>query len=121
MNGIGELAAVVIDCADPAPMATFYQTLRGGEIVRNEGDSAWLKINGRTLVFRRLEDYRPPTWPANELPMHVHWDYLVDDLDAAQRQLVDIGGTVASTQVGLVVMLDPAGHPFCIAARGGAL
>ncbi|WP_161790251.1 VOC family protein [Streptacidiphilus carbonis] len=49
-------------------------------------------------------------------------DFFVTDLDSAKKQLHAHGATTPQHQPndrarGLIVMLDPAGHPFCIAAR----
>ena len=46
-----------------------------------------------------------------------HLDFYVDDLDEAQATLVARGARVADPQPNpdrWRVMLDPAGHPFCI-------
>ena len=114
------LACVVIDCQDPAAMAAFYQAAGGGEITRNDADSAWVSMAGTTLVLRRVADHCPPTWPAPDVPIQMHMDFLVDDLREAERELHGYGATTAAHQPpgqGLIVMLDPAGHPFCIASR----
>jgi predicted enzyme related to lactoylglutathione lyase len=49
----------------------------------------------------------------------LHFDIEVDDLEAAVAYVVAAGGTVAAHQPpdrahDLRVMLDPAGHPFCL-------
>jgi hypothetical protein len=54
----------------------------------------------------------------------MHFELLVDDLEAAVDLVVDAGGTEASPQPldrdprRLRVMLDPAGHPFCLFVAG---
>jgi Glyoxalase-like domain len=77
------------------------------------------------LLPRLVTDYPAPTWPSNEPPSQVHLELLVDDLDQAEAQLVDLGAAVADEQPlrqnGNVVMLDPAGHPFCIGTRAGVV
>ena len=37
---IVDLAAVIIDCQEAAPMVAFYRAACGGEIIRTDGDSA---------------------------------------------------------------------------------
>jgi hypothetical protein len=46
----------------------------------------------------------------------MHLDIEVDDLDAAVEHAVELGATVASYQPqdDVRVLLDPAGHPFCL-------
>ena len=46
----------------------------------------------------------------------MHFDFQVADLDAAVTEAVRLGATVAEhqPQEHVRVMLDPAGHPFCL-------
>ena len=48
--------------------------------------------------------------------MSMHLDIAVDDLDASVAYAVSVGAEVASFQPQdtVRVMLDPAGHPFCL-------
>ncbi len=48
--------------------------------------------------------------------MSMHLDLEVDDLDHAVAYAVEVGATLASyqPQETVRVMLDPAGHPFCL-------
>ena len=122
MSPIITLACVVIDCQDPAGMAAFYHAASGGEITHTDEDSAWVAMAATTWVFRKVEGYQPPTWPGSKVPPQLHLDFSVDDLDTAEKQLHALGATTPEHQPndrtrGLIVMLDPAGHPFCIAAR----
>ena len=54
----------------------------------------------------------------------MHFEVLVDDLEAAVQLVVGSGGTEAAQQppdrdpTRLRVMLDPAGHPFCLFVDG---
>lgn len=116
-----DLAAIIIDCADPRPVAHFYVTATGGEVVRDAPDGVWIKLGGNNVIFRRVDDYRPPTWPANDEQMQAHLDFYVDDLESARRQLERLGAQTSEHQPhgqsDLIVMLDPAGRPFCIGPR----
>jgi hypothetical protein len=53
--------------------------------------------------------------------MQIHLDFFVDNLNEAEALLHQHGATTPEYQPhkdnGLRVMLDPAGHPFCIANR----
>jgi Glyoxalase-like domain len=46
----------------------------------------------------------------------MHLDIEVDDLDAAIAHATELGATVAThqPQEHVRVLLDPAGHPFCL-------
>jgi Glyoxalase-like domain len=48
----------------------------------------------------------------------VHLDIAVEDLDEGVPWAVEAGATLAAhqPQAGVRVMLDPAGHPFCLFA-----
>lgn len=50
----------------------------------------------------------------------MHVDYAVDNLDAAMKHAEDLGATLVHHQQGTFwrVMLDPAGHPFCLCLDG---
>lgn len=47
----------------------------------------------------------------------MHLDILVDDPDAAERQVLELGATRVTDAIGeddFRVFRDPAGHPFCL-------
>ncbi len=73
---------------------------------------------GTGLSFQAESDYREPTWPeqANGQDKMLHLDMRVDDLDAAVEHAVASGARLAGyqPQERVRVLLDPAGHPFCL-------
>ncbi|MBS2961878.1 hypothetical protein KGA66_02380 [Actinocrinis puniceicyclus] len=117
---IVSIAALTVDCADAAAMGVFYRAAGGGEVTHSDADSCWVALGGLLLVFRAVPGYRPPTWPAPDVPVQMHFEFYVEDLDEAQDHLVGLGATVPAHQPhpeALRTLLDPAGHPFCIATR----
>jgi Glyoxalase-like domain len=111
-------AAVSVDCADPHELAGFYQRLLGGEILWQSAGSVGIKVPGLTLALQRVPGYRPPAWPGTSI---VHLDLSAGDgLAAAAAQAVTAGATLAADQPDprWRVLLDPAGHPFCITTVG---
>jgi len=74
--------------------------------------------DGLKIEIQGLTDYQSPTWPTQpgEQQMMLHLDFATDDLDAAVAWAIDCGATVADDQPqpNVRVMLDPAGHPFCL-------
>ncbi|HEX6337549.1 MAG TPA: VOC family protein [Jiangellaceae bacterium] len=68
------------------------------------------------MSFQRVEYYTPPRWPTQEVPQQMHLDVIVDDLDAAEAAVLELGATKREHQPGTSfrVFLDPAGHPFCL-------
>ena len=120
-TSILDLAAIIIDCADPRPVAYFYVAAAGGDVVRDDPDGVWIKLGNNNVIFRQVDGYRPPTWPLTDELLQMHFDFAVDDVPAAQKQLEDLGARTSEHQPhgqpDLVVMLDPAGRPFCIGPR----
>lgn len=111
-------AAVTFDCPEPAALARFYTEVLGlPEIFSNERFVLLGREDAPGLGFNRLDDYQPPTWPDPTQEKQAHMELGVDDLDAAQTHLVSLGAVAPSTQPApdrWRVLLDPAGHPFCI-------
>jgi hypothetical protein len=122
-SGLVEWMAMTVDCPEPNVMADFYAALLGGTVTRRPSGEAKVETSGRIIYFRVAPDYRPPTWPSPEVPLHSHFDYVVEDPAAAAQHLLRLGGSLAAHQdpsdPHVLVMLDPAGHPFCL-IRGSA-
>jgi catechol 2,3-dioxygenase-like lactoylglutathione lyase family enzyme len=101
-------------------MADFYCRLLGWEVYYRDVDFVAVRPSdgGVGLSFQQLADYHSPVWP--EQPgspqKMVHLDFSVDDLDAAVAHALACGARLAEYQGrdDLRVMLDPAGHPFCL-------
>ncbi|MFB7835469.1 VOC family protein [Streptomyces sp. NPDC056056] len=116
-------AAVNLDCADPLALAGFYHRATGMPLhERSDGEFAGVGggEHGLLLGFQRVDGYRPPSWPGQDVPQQLHLDFDVDDLDEAVARLVAWGATVPEAQPRpdlWRVVLDPAGHPFCISPR----
>ena len=114
------LQTVCIDCADAHVMAAFYGRLLGWDVSLREPQWVLLRdpAGGTGLSFQANADYREPTWPEREDGRHkmLHLDIKVDDLDAAVEHAVASGARMAEyqPQERVRVMLDPAGHPFCL-------
>jgi catechol 2,3-dioxygenase-like lactoylglutathione lyase family enzyme len=111
---------VVLEAPDGVALARFYARLLGWPIVKQEDDGAAIAVPGTSsyLAFQSSPDYVPPVWPAADgrQQMMMHIDVAVDDLDAAVADAVELGATVAELQAqeDNRVLLDPAGHPFCL-------
>jgi hypothetical protein len=113
---IARYPGLVVDCQDPGALATFYGAMLDWKV---GGSSDWADVradDGQCISFQRVESYSPPRWPAQEVPQQMHLDVIVDDLDAAEASVLDLGATKHAHQPGTTfrVFLDPAGHPFCL-------
>jgi len=111
---------VVLEAPDGPALAAFYSRLFGWDIAKEEPDGAAIQVPGTSsyLAFQSAVDYVPPVWPATggRQQMMMHIDVAVDDLDAAVAAAVELGATVHEHQPqdDVRVLLDPAGHPFCL-------
>ncbi|MBR8742760.1 VOC family protein [Nocardiopsis sp. MG754419] len=117
---IGRLRAVTIDCPDPSSLADFYAGLLGLPVI--ERGSAWAKIGergGLRIDFQRVDPYRSPAWPDPERPQQLHFEIVVEDIEAAEARVLRWGARllarVEEDPANLYrVYADPAGHPFCL-------
>jgi predicted enzyme related to lactoylglutathione lyase len=117
MPQLAQLSTIIIDCAEPGPLAEFYRTMTGWEVSYSDADSVYLGGDPIQLAFQRIADYQPPGWP--DPAKHAHLDFKVADLEDTVKQLLAIGATKPEFQPGggdWVVLTDPQGHPFCVAA-----
>jgi catechol-2,3-dioxygenase len=111
------LGAVALDAADPVSLADFYRQLLGLEVYWQSEDFVSLKGAGVLLTFQRIRDYQSPEWPTGTRPKQLHLELAVDDLDDGEAVAVQLGARKADVQPSpdrWRVLLDPAGHPFCI-------
>jgi hypothetical protein len=71
---------------------------------------------GFHLSFQRAPGHQAPTWPDPASSMQAHLHFRVEDLDAAERAVLDLGATKFDHQPAAFsrVYADPAGHPFCL-------
>lgn len=112
---------VVLDAPDAQQLARFYERLLGWRIFTDE--PGWVTLApseeaGYNLAFASEEHYARPVWPTRpgEPQMELHLDFEVDDLEQAVAHAVSAGAEVAGfqPQQNVRVLLDPAGHPFCL-------
>lgn len=118
---------IVVDCADPALLATFYGQLLGVEPVLREPEWAYLTpplrgaqlraggappVGGPRIAFQKVPEPR-----ASKVRLHL--DLGTWDLDTQIEQAIALGGfrisgTIADEHGAFVVMADPEGHEFCL-------
>jgi catechol 2,3-dioxygenase-like lactoylglutathione lyase family enzyme len=118
-QGVGRLASVSLDCGDPSALADFYGALLGMRRVFETPDGGLVALSDGTLAvtMMRTTDHVAPTWPDPGQQQQLHLDVSVIDLDQAVAEALRLGATEASHQPApdtWRVLLDPAGHPFCL-------
>ncbi|MPY62035.1 VOC family protein [Streptomyces spongiae] len=111
---------VVLDCAEPEKLAAFYKELLDAE----ETDATANRVeicgaSGTRMAFRRDVNATPPSWPRPENSLQAHLDFLVEDLDEAERKVVGLGGRPVDTKEPSGPFeergyADPAGHSFTL-------
>ena len=113
---IGRLHHIILDCPDPAALATFYSRLLGNPITYADDDFVVVSTSSQAsgLAFQRAPDHVRPTWPDPGVPQQIHLDVMVDDPRAARTAVLAFGATELADDG---VFADPAGHPFCLIRR----
>jgi catechol 2,3-dioxygenase-like lactoylglutathione lyase family enzyme len=114
------MVATVLGSSDPAMLASFYERLLGWTRVTDKPNGVTVRPTSGSpgLSFQMEPDHVPPTWPsvADEQQIMMHLDLAVADLDRGVAWAIEAGATLAEFQPEehVRVMLDPAGHPFCL-------
>ena len=123
------ISTVNLSAADVPALSRFYADLLGYAV--HDEDPGWHYLSapdgGVALSVQHEPTHVPPVWPQRDgvqqmqahLEIRVHPEPDGDPLaalEAATRQAVDLGARRAEyqPQEDVRVMLDPAGHPFCL-------
>lgn len=128
-----QIVQTVIDAVDVRGVAEFYRVLLGleyrpGDEPPGEGpdELEWLVLRqpdgGPALAFQQVARLTPTTWPSDDVPMQLHLDCTVPDVDALERHRRVAEGLGARLLLDraddpdepLYVFADPAGHPLCV-------
>jgi hypothetical protein len=105
------VAALAVDCADPAELARWWSRLLGGSVeVDADGDATLHTPGGLAIDFLRVPE---PKTVKNRL----HLDLRSSDLAAATEQALALGATRADDVYAggrWQVLRDPEGNEFCL-------
>lgn len=110
---------IVLDAPDLDAESSFWAAMFEGTV---EKDWDWhdVQVDGRSVIGIQLApNHVRPQWPSGDQQQQLHLDLHVDDVIAADKEVVSLGATVLQTadltkSSGFVVYADPAGHPFCL-------
>jgi predicted enzyme related to lactoylglutathione lyase len=112
---------VTLDAPDGAALGRFYAELLGWQYFPGDGGGASVAPSadaGYNLGFQTEQQFVRPVWPAapGRPQMSMHLEIEVDDLTEAVAYARAVGAVEADfqPQPNVRVMLDPAGHPFCL-------
>lgn len=111
---------VVLDTDDVETLTRFYAELRGWTVWKMDRTGAALDL-GEGVAYLSVqlnEEHVRPVWPAppGAQQMQLHLDFEVTDLATETERAVALGATLPDhqPQENVRVLLDPAGHPFCL-------
>lgn len=123
-NAVRKTAVLVLDCADPEPLAKFYAALLGAT-TRLGRDPDFVEVvghDGVRLAVHRDHGHAPPSWPRPEDSLQAHLRILVpeEDMDEAEREAVGLGARPTEARGDGAhdtrTYTDPAGHSFSLSA-----
>jgi Glyoxalase-like domain len=101
---------------DAKELSTFYAKLLGKPVTyEGEGVAMIGEDGAQPVMFQQITEYHAPRWPDPAYPQQFHLDVTVDDVDAAEAEVLKLGATsLSSGGVNWRVYADPAGKPFCL-------
>lgn len=116
---IKSIIGIAFDCPNANELADFYVSITGWKKEISNDEWAGIRTpHGILLVFQTVENYVPPVWPweNGRQQQMAHIDFYVDNLDEAVEKAIKCGAVKCEVQYydTSTVMLDPAGHPFCL-------
>jgi catechol 2,3-dioxygenase-like lactoylglutathione lyase family enzyme len=126
-----QVTSVTIGAPDPRALAAFYARLLDTPVATSEparpgmpAEDGWAQLRttgdhgSLTLNFEYEQRYVAPVWPSTQDAPQIqeHLDIWVQDLDEAVSWALQCGAVLADLQPQdtVRVLLDPAGHPFCL-------
>lgn len=121
---------MVIDCADPRELAGFYEKLLSITKPRGVDTDEFVIVDsgelGMYLCFQKNDEYEQPVWPEENGKQKIMAHVDVDTGSQAEKEkmvkhALSCGASLSSEQYSdhWTVMIDPAGHPFCICVSEG--
>lgn len=117
-----KMGPIILDCGPgyAGTLAQFYSKLLEWKISHpaQNGTAAITSPAGSVIAFQETDSYQAPIWPwqNGKQGQMLHFDLLVDDLDAAVAYAIKCGAKLADEKFfdDSRTLFDPAGHPFCV-------
>lgn len=120
IRGFTGWVGTVLGTPDPVGLGRFYAALVGGTLDEDDPTFCTLQIGEAPcyLAFQLEDHHVPPAWPAgaDQQQMQLHLDIGVAAIEEAVLDATARGARLADFQPqdDVRVVLDPAGHPFCL-------
>lgn len=120
IRGLTGWLGVVLNAPDARALAYFYRDLLGWPLADDTPEWCTMRVPDApaNLAFQTEELYERPTWPAaaGTQQMMLHLDIGVTDMAGAVEDALALGAVLHEHQPqdDVRVLLDPAGHPFCL-------
>lgn len=116
MSSVIRFSGVTVNAPNAIELARFYAVITDGKAT---GDAHWAVLDGPngSMGFQQVQDFRAPDWPTGPIPMQMHVDFYVDDLESTEARVLAAGAVRYDFQPNddhCLVFADPAGHPFCL-------
>ena len=115
---------IVLDSGNSEELSAFYEKLLGWRRQEFKPGDEWIvvssgKLDGSPeLIFQNADNYASPVWPEKpgEPQQMMHLDFHVEDVNEGVEYALSCGARLSPVQLDerWRVMLDPAGHPFCV-------
>ena len=106
-----EIADIIIDCSDPAALASFWAELLERPVAGSKGPYVWLQ-RSPAAVGVGFQKVTQPKTGKNRL----HLDVSAADVAAAKVRIEALDGRRVDgfEPGGFLVMADPEGNEFCV-------
>ena len=107
---------VMLDCPDAKVLSAFYSELLGKPVTYEGDGMAMIGEEGaQPVLFQQVEHYVAPQWPNPARPQQIHLDITVEDVDEAEKAVLNIGANrLPGGGENWRVFADPVGKPFCL-------
>ena len=113
---------VVLDSDHADDLSAFYERLLGWTRFKGEEYTVLKNVEQSGfptwITIQQVDHYVPPVWPAtpDEQQQMAHLDFHVENVEEGVKYAMSCGATMSAIQFDerWRVMIDPAGHPFCI-------
>lgn len=123
-----QCAVFTLDCADAQALGEFYARLLGWRTHSSASYPQWVDVlppegehSNYYIGCQQIEDYRAPEWPEGAVPQQAHLDFYVESIAESTPLALAAGAAEHPHQPSedgkFLVLLDPAGHPFCLCEK----